>query len=574
MADNTTLDGPGSGGDTIATDDIGGVKFQRVKLVEGADGTNDGDISSANPLPVELTDADGTAAADITSIKTAVETIDDAIDGTEMQVDIVADGAGLATDAKLDDIIGDTGDIPNVIGTDGSTGPTKTVSVAGTEADGTLQEIRVDADGHPQVDIQNASLTVDATGSGDVPITLDGEVAAVDATGQGDVPVTLDGEEVILGASDGTDIGDVDVASHPADTFVAEDGALGKGVLIQGDDGADRHNIAVDTSGNLQVDIAADSSSGVEVVQDTPGDLNVTEANSGAIKTAVEGTLTVDATGQGDVPVTLDGETVTETNTGAILADTQDIPNVIGTDGAAGPSKAISIAGTEGLGGNLYEVAVDASGQLQIDIAADSAGGVEVVQDTAADLNVTEASAADIKTAVEALDDIVVAEDAAHGSGDKGVMPLAVRNDDLAALAGADGDYAPPQVDAQGALYVNPCMSEMKNASGVAAGGAPGTDNMVAAVADRKICVHAIALFATSTTVTNVFVDNDDNDLLFNSGNPLPLSLDADADTVPGFVLPFNPGGWFTTDTVNQALTLNTSAAQDVAYAVTYTEVL
>lgn len=52
MADNTTLNS-GTGGDVIASDDIGGVKYQRVKLVEGADGTNDGDISSANPLPVE-----------------------------------------------------------------------------------------------------------------------------------------------------------------------------------------------------------------------------------------------------------------------------------------------------------------------------------------------------------------------------------------------------------------------------------------------------------------------------------------------------------------------------------------
>lgn len=49
--DNTTLN-TGSGGDVIASDDISGVKYQRVKLVEGADGVNDGDISSANPLPV------------------------------------------------------------------------------------------------------------------------------------------------------------------------------------------------------------------------------------------------------------------------------------------------------------------------------------------------------------------------------------------------------------------------------------------------------------------------------------------------------------------------------------------
>lgn len=51
MADNTTLN-TGTGGDVIGSDDIGGVKFQRVKLIHGVDGTNDGDISKTNPLPV------------------------------------------------------------------------------------------------------------------------------------------------------------------------------------------------------------------------------------------------------------------------------------------------------------------------------------------------------------------------------------------------------------------------------------------------------------------------------------------------------------------------------------------
>lgn len=55
MADNTTLN-TGTGGDVIATDDIGGVKFQRVKLVQGADGVNGGDVSATNPLPIEVTD--------------------------------------------------------------------------------------------------------------------------------------------------------------------------------------------------------------------------------------------------------------------------------------------------------------------------------------------------------------------------------------------------------------------------------------------------------------------------------------------------------------------------------------
>lgn len=48
MADNTAQ----GGSDTIATDDVGGVKFQRVKVALGADGFNDGDVSAANPVPV------------------------------------------------------------------------------------------------------------------------------------------------------------------------------------------------------------------------------------------------------------------------------------------------------------------------------------------------------------------------------------------------------------------------------------------------------------------------------------------------------------------------------------------
>lgn len=51
MSDNTTLN-VGTGGDVYAADDISGVKFQRIKLVHGADGTNAGDVAAANPLPI------------------------------------------------------------------------------------------------------------------------------------------------------------------------------------------------------------------------------------------------------------------------------------------------------------------------------------------------------------------------------------------------------------------------------------------------------------------------------------------------------------------------------------------
>lgn len=49
MADDVIV--PGTG-ETLAFDEISGVKFARTKFVIGADGTNDGDVSSGNPLPV------------------------------------------------------------------------------------------------------------------------------------------------------------------------------------------------------------------------------------------------------------------------------------------------------------------------------------------------------------------------------------------------------------------------------------------------------------------------------------------------------------------------------------------
>jgi hypothetical protein len=55
MSDNTTL--PGTG-DVIASDDIGGVKYQRVKLTHGGDGEAV-DASESNPVPVQDSDGNG-----------------------------------------------------------------------------------------------------------------------------------------------------------------------------------------------------------------------------------------------------------------------------------------------------------------------------------------------------------------------------------------------------------------------------------------------------------------------------------------------------------------------------------
>jgi hypothetical protein len=53
VADNFTANA-GSGGSTFAADDISSVLYPRLKMIFGPDGTNSGDVSTTNPLPVQV----------------------------------------------------------------------------------------------------------------------------------------------------------------------------------------------------------------------------------------------------------------------------------------------------------------------------------------------------------------------------------------------------------------------------------------------------------------------------------------------------------------------------------------
>jgi hypothetical protein len=67
MADNIQL--PNSQIIT-ASDDVGGIQFQRIKVALGADGQHDGDVSIDNPLPVKL---DAVSLAALENINVTVE---------------------------------------------------------------------------------------------------------------------------------------------------------------------------------------------------------------------------------------------------------------------------------------------------------------------------------------------------------------------------------------------------------------------------------------------------------------------------------------------------------------------
>jgi len=267
MADDVSIT-EGSGDKVIAGDDIGGVIHQRVKLIHGADGTNDGDVSSVNGLPVELVAGTaeigklGAGTAEIGKLAAGVASI--GVLGANSGVDI---GDVDVTTLPSDTFVTEGGALGLGVLLQGDDGTDR-------------KNINVDpTTGDVQVDVTN-TVTVDATTSGDVPVTLAGEAVVLGA-GTAEIGKLAAGVASIgvLGANSGVDIGDVDVLTLPSDTFVTEGGALGLGVLLQGDDGTDRKNINVDpTTGDVQVDVT--------------------------------NTVVVDATGQGDVPVTLAGEAV------------------------------------------------------------------------------------------------------------------------------------------------------------------------------------------------------------------------------------------------------------------------
>ena len=120
------------------------------------------------------------------------------------------------------------------------------------------------------------------------------------------------------------------------------------------------------------------------------------------------------------------------------------------------------------------------------------------------------------------------------------------------------------------AAYDGTTACTIKRLSGIAT--ASGANTIIAAVADKKIRVLALSLLATSTTAVVAYIYNGDYMLLGDGTNKLTLDMDGVGGPA-GLVMPFNQGGWFQTDTANEALAINLGGATPVIWAITYMEV-
>lgn len=108
MADNTTVNTgtaiSGATNKTFASDDIGGVQYPRTKITLGADGFNDGDVSSSNPMPISgpVTVSGVATAANQTTGNTSLSSIDAKLTDVATQTTLAAINTKLPSSPATD----------------------------------------------------------------------------------------------------------------------------------------------------------------------------------------------------------------------------------------------------------------------------------------------------------------------------------------------------------------------------------------------------------------------------------------------------------------------------------------
>jgi hypothetical protein len=354
MADNTVVNA-GSGGDTIATDEIAGVKHQRVKIQYGVDGSAT-DVSDTNPLPID--DAGGSITVDAASLPLpagAATAANQLADGHNVTVDNasgasavnVQDGGNSLTvdgtvtaNAGTGDFLSVTGhtrneafkesnavggeldDTATVAATEGNVSPARITAQrafhtnlrndAGTEIATASNPVRTDPTGSTTQPISAASLplpTGAATSANQLP---DGHNVTVDNAGGASAVNIQDGGNTIT--VDGTVTSDAGTGFPAVATDASAHGASQTGTRAMGTDGTNDQQISVNATGHVNI------------------------ADGGNTIT-VDGTVTADA-GTGDF-LSVTGHTRNEAfkESNAIGGELDDTSPVLATEGNVSPAR-------------------------------------------------------------------------------------------------------------------------------------------------------------------------------------------------------------------------------------------
>lgn len=426
MADNVELDA-GSGGATVAADDIAGVHYQRVKINYGVDGSAT-DVSDTNPLPIDdaggsLT-VDGTVTANLSATDNAV--LDDiaaslagtlTVDASGAAVPVTDNGGSLTVDGTVAATQSGTWNVTNVSGTVSL--PTGAATAAKQPALGTAGSASSDvitvqgvASMTPlQVADNGGSLTVDGT------VAVSGTVAVTDNSGSltvddGGSSLTVDGSVTAVGAA----AENAAVSGNPVLTGGRYDST--PRTLGNGDVGA----LALNASGQVLVEIAAGAGSGGTAAAD---DADFTAGTTSG--TPVMGVYESSPT------------SVTDGDLGTVgITSTRALKVAIASGGVAGIAEDSASAGGE-------------EGIMMLAVRRDSASsGVSADGDFAA-LSVTSDGSLRVSGSAGTTQ---YTEDGASAGGESLCLAGTVRRDTAASSAGTDGDYATLNTDANGRLHV------------------------------------------------------------------------------------------------------------------------
>ena len=247
MADNVTLD-PGSGGATLATDDIAGTQHQRVKIQYGTDGSAT-DVSDTNPLPIDDAGGsitiDGTVTANLSATDNAVldqievntsygDSVGGGTEAAALRVTIANNSTGVltvdnagtfATQVDGDaltalQLIDDAVHADDAGFTLGTSKGVVVMGFAGTQSvdANDAAALACDTDGALHISDGGNSITIDGTITADAGTNLNTSALALEAGNIATVAGAVSGSEMqvdvvaALPAGD-NNIGNVDVAS-------------------------------------------------------------------------------------------------------------------------------------------------------------------------------------------------------------------------------------------------------------------------------------------------------------------------------------------------------------------------
>ncbi len=411
--------------DTIATNtsninvNVGDVEVNTADL-ETLQGTTN----------TKLTEIDAvldTLKTDTAAIKTAVELLDNAISGSEMQVDIVSSAlpTGGATETTLSAAEVHLGNIETAV-------QLLDNAISGSEM---------------QVDVVSSALPSGAA--------TESTLSAAEVH-LGNIETAV---QLLDNAISGSEM-QVDVVSSALPSGAATESTLSAAEVHLGNIETSLAQLDDAISGSeMQVDVVSSALPTGAATQTTLASIlaknTENEALLTSIKTAVE---LLDNTVSGSELQVDVVSAPTTTVTGTVTA------NLSSTDNAVLDDIAQKLGDVE-TAVQLLDNAVSGN-ELQVDVVAslpagdNNIGNVDIVSSalptgaaTQTTLAAAEVHLGNIETSVQLIDDVVKAEDTAHSSGDKGVMLLGVRQDSQADF-GADGDYVPFSIDGDGKLRV------------------------------------------------------------------------------------------------------------------------